>query len=483
VILGQAGNVATFLMISVVSLLLNASGLELVVQQDIDLNRELKVAGIGNVLCGLGGGLVGFHLLSESTLSYKMGGRSRLVGLVSVGLCGLVLFGGMSLLYFVPKLILGSLLMLLGLSFLIEWVYQAWFKFSRIDYLIILTILIVIVLVGFLEGVALGIGLTVLFFVFNYSRIDVVKQTFSGATYQSRVTRRRAHRQILRQKGAEIHILQLQGFIFFGTANNLLEQVRRQLQEPNLARVRYLVLDFGQVTGLDSTAALSFTRLIHLARTQQVALVFTNPLIKRDLPDQTRTIAKFFAQLGDAEHGETEKTVHIFPDLDHGLEWCENQILLAAGANPNDQIESLNFLFSSLLPDTPNLDRLLKYFERLDVGAGYYLTRAGDPPGDLYFIESGHVTAQLEFPNRAPIRLETMGGGRVVGEIGFYLNQPRTASAVTDAPSTIHHLSRQTLKQMAQHDPEAASLFHQGIIRLLAERLTHTTNTVHTLQR
>jgi SulP family sulfate permease len=275
----------------------------------------------------------------------------------------------------------------------------------------------------------------------------------------------------------------LQGFIFFGTANHLLAQVRRRLQAPNLARVRYLVLDFGQVTGLDSTAALSFTRLIDFAQTQQVALVFTSPLIKRDLPGQSHMIAKFFAQFDDAEDGKTDKTVHIFPDLDHGLAWCENQILLAAGANPNDQTESLNFLFSALLPDTPDLDRLLNYFERLDVGAGTYLTRAGDPPGDLYFIESGHVTAQLEFPDRAPIRLETMGGGRVVGEISFYLNQPRTASVVTDTVCTIHHLSRQTLKQMTQHDPEAAALFHQGIIRLLAERLTHTTNTVHTLQR
>lgn len=483
VILAHTGNLVTILVISVVSLLLNASGLELVVRQDIDLNRELKAAGIGNILCGFGGGLVGFHLLSESTLSYKIGGRSRLVGLVSVGLCGLVLFGGMSLLYFVPKLILGSLLMLLGLSFLIEWVYQAWFKFSRIDYLIILSILIVIVAVGFLEGVALGIGLTVLFFVFNYSRTEVVKQTFFGTTYQSRVTRRRAHRQILRQRGDEIHILQLQGFIFFGTANNLLEQVRRQLQETNLGTVRYLILDFGQVTGLDSTAVLSFTRLVHLASMQQIALVFTSPLIEPDLPDQNHTIAKLFAPISDVEHEEIEKTVHIFPDLDHGLEWCENQILLAAGANLDDHTESLNFLFGSLLPDTPDLNRLLTYFEQLEVGVGYYLTRAGDPPGNLYFIESGHVTAQLEFPDHTPIRLETMGGGRVVGEIGFYLNQPRTAAVVTDTPSTIHRLSRQTLKQMEQHDPEAASLFHQGIIRLLAERLTHTTSTVHTLHR
>ena len=93
------------------------------------------------------------------------------------------------------------------------------------------------------------------------------------------------------------------------------------------------------------------------------------------------------------------------------------------------------------------------------------------------------MTAQLEFPDRSPIRLETTRGGQVVGEIGFYLNQPRTAAVVTDEPSTIYRLSMQTLKQMEQNDPKAASAFHQGIIRVVSERLTNTTNTVNALQR
>lgn len=483
VIFGQIGNVATLLVISVVGLLLNAGGLELVVRQDIDLNRELQAAGIANVFCGFGGGLVGFHALSETTLSHRIGGSSRLVGVVVAALCGLVLLWGTSILYLFPKLILGSMLMMLGLSFLVEWTYQAWFKFSRIDYLIIITILIVIAVVGFLQGVILGIVLAVVLFVVNYSRISVVKHAFSGADYQSRVTRRRAHRQILNRKGDEIYILQLQGFIFFGTANNLLNQVRQRIEATDMPRLRFVVLDFRQVTGLDSTASLSFAKIKQLARMQQIVLVLTNPSGEGASPVQRNSVAKFFAQMGDIDQGEAEKTVRIFPDLDRGLEWCENQILLAAGVNLNDDKESLDFHFRSLLPDATNLDGLLKYFERLDVGSGYYLMKQGDPPGDLYFIESGQVTAQLEFPDRNPVRLETMRGGRVVGEIGFYLNQPRTASVVTDEPSTIYRLSIQTLKHMEQSDPEAASLFHQGMIRLVSERLTHLINTVNALQR
>ena len=94
--------------------------------------------------------------------------------------------------------------------------------------------------------------------------------------------------------------------------------------------------------------------------------------------------------------------------------------------------------------------------------------KEGDPPGELFFIESGQVTVQLEYLDRNPFRLGTRGAGEVVGEIGFYLNQPRTAAVITNEPSTIQRLSWKTLKEMEKKDPEVANLFHQGITLLLA---------------
>jgi len=483
VVFGQMGDIAVLILISVVALLLNASGLELVARKDIDLNRELQVVGVGNLICGLSGGLVGFHLLSESTLSRKIGGRGRLVGFIVVALCGGVLFWGQQLLFLFPKLLLGSLLIMLGLSFLVEWVYKAWSKFSRIDYGIIIVILLVIAGIGFLQGVLVGIILTVIFFVINYSRINVVKLSCTSANYPSRVRRRRLHRKILVEKGDEIRILQLQGFIFFGTANNLLALMRKEVQKTNPHRVRFVVLDFERVTGLDSTARLSFTKMIHLAEELQVVLLFTNPSHERDAPDRSNSVARLFSQLERVEQDERENAVRIFPGLDYGLEWCENQILMAAGENPVDDEESLQALFRQLFPDAANLDDLLNYFDRLEVASGNYLMKAGDPPGELFFVEAGQVTAQLEFPDRPPFRLETIGGGGVIGEIGFCLNQPRTAAVVANKPSTIHRLSRKKLEQMELNDPDAARLFHQIITHLLAERLTFLTDTVNALQR
>ena len=60
IIFENAGNIATILLITIVSVLLNSGALELVVKKDINLNRELKAAGIANIIIGLGGGTVWF---------------------------------------------------------------------------------------------------------------------------------------------------------------------------------------------------------------------------------------------------------------------------------------------------------------------------------------------------------------------------------------------------------------------------------------
>ena len=58
-IFGQASNIATILVLAVICLLMNVSGLELTLGRDININRELQVAGIANILSGVGGGVNG----------------------------------------------------------------------------------------------------------------------------------------------------------------------------------------------------------------------------------------------------------------------------------------------------------------------------------------------------------------------------------------------------------------------------------------
>jgi SulP family sulfate permease len=322
-----------------------------------------------------------------------------------------------------------------------------------------------------LTGVIVGLFLAVALFVIAYSRIEVVKHALTGATVQSRVTRSYAEQERLRTLGLQTVIFQLQGFIFFGTAHDLFERVRRRVQSQDLPTLRVAVFDFRLVSRLDSTALFSFTKLRQLAETQDLTLVFTqlNPEIARQIRQGILS-------------ADQAQRVRFFPDLDHGLEWCENA-LLAADQTLEAPPPTLHEQLALLAPSVANLDSLIGHLERRSIAAGAYLIRKGDAPEDMFFIESGQVTAQISQPGGAVVRLETMRGGRAVGELGFYLRRKRTADVVADEPSNIYRVSRAGLARMAADDPEAAAAFHLIMARLLSDRVVHLIETVDALQR
>lgn len=487
-IFGQIGNIGTILIISLISLLLNASGLELAVRRDIDLNRELQSAGIANIIAGLGGSPAGYHALSFSALGHKLGSKSRLVGVCFAAVCGGTLFFGASLLCLFPKPVLGGLLLFLGLSFLTEWLYDAWFTLPKTDYILVLLILGVIGTIGFLEGVAVGVIVAVVLFVVNYSRINVIKHVLSGVNYQSNVDRAVPYQRLLRQKGEQMLILKLQGFLFFGTVHNLLDQIRRRVADSDLPSLRFVVFDFHLVTGLDSSALNSFAKMKQLAETQKITLVFTqlSPQIRRQF------------EVGGYMK-EDDSVVRIFPDLDHGVEWCEEQILTgedSALAETGKMVmvqehygeTFLESVFDDLMKSLEQQERfelvvadMMPYFERQEVEIGQYLIRQGDPPEALYFIELAQVTVQLESEDGKIIRLRTMGPGTVVGELGFYLGQRASASVVVQQSGTVYRFSADALHRMQENDPQIAALFHEFMARLLGERLANMNTTLQAL--
>jgi SulP family sulfate permease len=207
VIFGQVGNIITILLVSVVTLLLNATGIEVAVEQDIDLNRELQAAGMANIAAGCGGGIPGFQGLALSVFSHKVGTNSRLVGLFISLVAAIALFSGAAILSYLPKLLLGGLLLFLGLDFLCKWVYDSWFQLPKTDCAIILLILIVIATFGFLQGVGIGLLLAVVLFTITYSQISAIENILSGASYHSHMLRQPQEKRVLQETGKQICIL------------------------------------------------------------------------------------------------------------------------------------------------------------------------------------------------------------------------------------------------------------------------------------
>jgi len=468
VLLTQSGAIVTVFIISAVSILLNASALELAARTEIDFNRELLSAGAANLLAGAGGGLVGFHSLSMSGLVLRMGVQSRLVGLIAAAVAASALFFGASVLGYFPTPVVGGLLFFLGLSFLMEWLWDARHRLPMRDYVVVLVILAVVGAFGYLQGVGVGILAAVILFLVSYSRMSVVRHRLTGAENQSNVARPSAHGALLQRRGDEVYILHLQAYIFFATANNLVEEVRRRVAAKDRAPIRYVVLDFRRVGGLDTSAVMSLVRLEQLAEKQGFRLLITEaaPKIRRQL------------DRGTFGEGDTEQ-VRYFADLDHGLEWCENEILRSEAQDPEPVSVALSEVISGGGKADPEAaERLLSYLERIEVGAGNRLIRQGDPADCLYILESGRVTVLLELDGGVAVRLQTIGAGTVVGEVGMYRGEARSASVVADRDCVVWRMSADTLERLAEVDPPLAASFHRFIARLLADRLVGTNRTL-----
>jgi SulP family sulfate permease len=470
-ILGQADKIATVLVLCVIALLLNTSALEVSVGQDIDLNRELMTAGYANIAAGFGGSPIGYQTLGLTSLAARLGARTRLVNIITALICGAALFFGASLFSYVPKLVLGGMLIYLGLTFLVEWLVDARRFLPSVDYALVWIILAIIATIGFLEGIAAGVAIAAVLFVITYSRVHIIRNTLSGEVLHSNVDRPKAHRDILAKYGQEIYILRLQGFIFFGTIQTVLDQIRTRLADSGQMPLRYIVLDFQRVTRLDSSAVFGITRLKQLAQANNALMVWTqvSPTIQ--------------GQLGRGGLvDDADDSFIILPTLDHGVEWCENKILARHGtANLTAFVDKIQHQLRRAFPGIENIEGLMKYLERIEVPNGQVLMREGDPPTEMYFLEAGMVTAQLEAPDGQLVRLRSMRGGTIVGEMGMYTDAARSATVVASRPSILHRLSAESLKTMRAQEPELAAVLHEWIARQLAERLAANNRTIEAL--
>lgn len=467
-IIGQAGNIGAIIILTTISLLLNVSGLELTLRQNMDLNHELRTAGFANLLSGLAGGMIGFHTLSFSALTYRLGARGRTTAIVIGAICLITLIVGAAVLAYMPRPLIGGLLLFMGLDFMVEWLVVGYKKLNHLDYGVVVLILLFIAASGFLVGVGVGLVLMVVIFVVNYSRTNIFHHILTGAEVTSKMERTLNHQRALAKAGRSIYVLELQGFIFFGTANALFEQVYKRLNDD--MPLLFVILDFRRVTGVDSSAAFSFAKIKNLAETRQFALVIT------DLPNAVQR-----ELVRDAVFTDDHMT--ICPDLDHGLEWCENRLLDMNQITKTHVPATLHLQLAENGWSKDDAKQIKTYLEKLRFAPGDYVIQQGAAATDLYFIELGQVSVYLELDNHRRVRLRTLGMGTIVGELGFYVDMKRSASVIADMDTFAYRLTRDGLQAMKTNAPELAITFNEFMLRVISERLVMNNQELMALNR
>ena len=459
-VLESWAGIVTAVFVATLAILFNISGSELVLDRDLDTNQELRDAGVLNVVSGALGGIPGYHALSLTALAERMRVDARAAGLIAalVPLAAVVV--GAEVIGLIPRMIVGGVLVFLGLAFLVEWVWDKRRVLPPLEYAVVLAILAGIIIWGFLIGVVIGLVLAVVLFAVSYGRIELVREVSFGETYHSNVDRPASERAELRGLTDRVQILRVSGFVFFGSTNRLLEKVRHRVEE---APPRFLVIDLWRVTGVDSSAVVSFVKVLSLAEAHGFEVIFTGA------SDPVR------AQLARGGVEETRGLAVFEPDLDRGLQRCEDALLSSPSL---DEAKAAHPAASG--PDglTPGL---AAHLERVSVPAGMVLLHQNEPPGDIYVLESGRLAVETSTYDGPRLRLRTLRPGVVVGEVTLYADVPRTADVVAEVPSVVLKIGRAEIERLEREQPEFAATLHRWLATQLAERLTDTMRTFDVL--
>jgi len=453
-VLGQWAGIVAGVFVAAIAILFNISGTELVLNRHLDTNQELRDAGVLNAISGALGAIPGYHALSLTAFAERMSLDTRTAGLIAATVPLAAVIFGASVIELIPRMIVGGVLVFLGLAFMVEWVWDKRKALPPLEYAVVLAILAVIIGKGFLPGVVFGLVLAVVLFAVSYGRIELVREVAFGDTYHSNVDRPADQRALLRTMGDRVQILRVNGFVYFGSANGLLERIRKRVEA---APPRFMVIDLRRVTGVDSSAVVSFVKVVHLAEAHGFELVFTaaSDHVRRQL----------------ARGGVVQTDVVRFePDLDRGLQRCEEGLLADAAAEhaaSRDGDGAVAGMPAGLAP----------YLERVEVAADTTLLHQDDAPGDVFVLDSGRVRVETVTAEGTRMRLRTLRPGVVVGEVAHYTGVPRTADVVTETPAVVLRLSAEAIARIETTEPELAAKLHRWLAWTLADRLGDTLRT------
>jgi len=461
-----SGNVIAVIFVTASCALFNTTGVEVATNREANLERELTVTGIANIMSGAFGGYTGSISIGRSVLNFNSGGTGPLAGLTVAAFSLLMLVFAPTVLGYMPKFVLGGLLIYLGADQLHKWIVQSRRRLSLTDYLSLLAIVAIIVEWGFIPGILIGVVIGCTTFALSASRIDSIKFSFDGSEYRSSLDRSREQLAVLSAHGGSIQGLNLQSYLFFGSANRLYQHVKALLARH--PECRFLVFDFKLVTGIDSSAAYSFAQIKRAAGERGIRLVLVH---LQAATEKALRSSEFVS-----------RDVIVMPELDHALEWCENEIITQHEGH-GDEEASLRDWFIRILGTEEDATELVRRCDRLEVAAGDTIVRAGEAADSMHFILDGRVGVMIPTGDGGLTRVRSLGRYTTIGEMGLVSGAPRNATIQAEIASVLYALSLSQFEAIKIEKPVLSQKLLTFFILVMAERLTFANRLISVLRR
>ena len=442
---GNAGQVLSLVVITLVALLLNLSALETTRRRRVDTSHELRQAGLVNLVISPLGSIPVFHALGDTLLAEQMGVRRRSV-LAASGL-GLIVFGvvGAGVVGFVPVFVAGGLLVAVGVNLLAGWIRFISAPIGWSERALSALVLGTIMVVGILEGVVFGLILACALFVFRYSRVDPIRRSSDLNVSRSRIDRSPGQVAALLDAADDVQVIELQGFLFFGSTTKLADRVRSIVLAAD-RNTRTVIFDLRFVTGVEPGTANVIRALFD------------------DLSDAgaEQIVSWSEGWQVPAFVGSTE--VRTTSDLDDALAMVEEEVLARAAAAGSGHV-------GDAVIDRPWLDR----FEAVDAAPGTVVIAEGDTADTMLFLLSGACNVIATSVAGERHRVRQFVGPSWVGEIWFLRATPRNADVVASTDVRYAVVERAGFDLIKQQEPAVAADILLDIATTAADRTATVT--------
>jgi anti-anti-sigma regulatory factor len=316
------------------------------------------------------------------------------------------------------------------------------------------TVTVVTASLDVITGVLVGILLAGVLFIADMSR-SIVRRRYRGDEKFSKRLRPANDLNLLRESGRNRAVLELEGVMFFGNADELSREVSELFRDVDM-----LTLDLIGVTDIDFSAATILQ--YECARSKKAGKLLLLCNVLPQLVDLLTT----------ADTAAVVPASAILPDLDSALEWMEEETLRERERTEQKSLplEQHEF-FRGLTPNELAVISKLVRRETFDTGA--VICNEGDEVAqEMWILTKGTVSVRLRVAEgHRSRRVASLGSGTVFGEMAFLESGKRSATIIADESVECYVLDRAAYTLVGREYPQIANkllanLLHESMIRL-----------------
>lgn len=439
-------------------------------------DRELLAQGVANMASSCVGGLPSAAGVSRCNCNVGGGARTRWAALAYAGIAVLVLLGAQGFRW-MPFSVLGGVMIAVAWGMLDDWsrrtprqliadpgMTRAQRRTLLSNYLVMLTVVATALIADLVTAVFVGVLGAMLLFVRQNSR-NIIRRQLDGGMVHSHRQRSISRMRELEREGHRIVLLELEGALFFGTADKLSREIEARSRHAD-----FLILDFRRVTDIDVTGARLLRQAVRTAADQRCQL-----LMAGIRPEGGRG-----SLLGVTGDDPLLARSCWFDNMDDALEWAEDALLekfdLPEQASRRMGIEETQ-LGRGLRPEERAC--LWSYLDEILITKDAPLFRSGDAADSLFVLVYGNVSIMLN-DEHGRRRVASFAPGVIFGEMGLLDGQPRSADVYADDAAIVLKLARTHFDKLLVEHPAIAARLLMNLGVEMATRLRFTNQSLQT---